>query len=468
MAFKPLSGNYTKKLNLIVFIAFSFLIKHSTSLKIPMNTKEITFQEYNGINSYKNNIRSLVQKDLEITNYKYLLMETEVCIGTPLQCFKVLYDTGSTYLIVGMASKNLKFKKGFKTVISDTYMASNCENIIPFAYKSAVIMAHEARDKVTIIENYRLAYLFSFLLAFNSTENIEYEGILGLGNYYPDINEENSFDARFSFVHYLKMNGIINKLIFGHEYIDRTHGNIYFGEEPKSMRNGYFRCKSDHFISYMNKWHCQILSMYFSNGENYTVLGSTAAFDTGYTYIKGPLHQVEIILNKIKEIGGDKCESIYQLIDDKNQLMRIVCDMDIDKSLFPDISFDIVGFKMTLLKSDLFRKIILKGGEKKYEVIILGDTTYDFWNFGEPILKNYDMVFNYEDNTVGLKFNENYLGGDWTNVIILAVILIFFSCVAWYLIRNRKNLFKKTFKEEDIEKLKNASELQEGLSFNNE
>lgn len=106
--------------------------------------------------------------------------------------------------------------------------------------------------------------------------------------------------------------------------------------------------------------------------------------------------------------------------------------------------------------------------KKKYEVIILGDTTYDFWNFGEPILKNYDMVFNYEDNTVGLKVNENYMGGDWTNVIILAVILIFFSCVAWYIIRNRKNLFKKTFKEEDIEKLKNASELQEGLSFNNE
>ena len=121
---------------------------------------------------------------------------------------------------------------------------------------------------------------------------------------------------------------------------------------------------------------------------------------------------------------------------------------------------------MTLLKRDLFRKIKIKGGEIKYESIIIGDTTYNFWNFGEPILKNYDMVFNYEDNTVGFKVNENYLGGDWTNVIILAIILIFFSGVACYIIKNRKNLFKKSFKEEDIQKLANANELKEGLELN--
>ena len=105
-------------------------------------------------------------------------------------------------------------------------------------------------------------------------------------------------------------------------------------------------------------------------------------------------------------------------LEEKNQIIKVLCDNDIDKNIFPDISFDIVGFKMTLLKTDLFRKILLKDGGKKYEVIIIGDDSYDFWNFGEPILKNYDMVFNYEDNTVGLKVNENYLGGDWTNVII--------------------------------------------------
>ncbi len=461
--------NGNNKINSLLsfFIIFSFLITFSSNIKLPMKYKYVA--EGNDDNKINNNNyiknRNLIQRDLEIKNYKYLLMETEICIGTPVQCFNVLYDTGSTYLILGMKSTNLKFKKGFNTIISETYMMPSCDNIISVPYKSSVILAHEAKDRATIIENYRLPYLFSFLLSFNSTEKFDFDGILGLGNYYPDINDENNFDARFSFVHYLKMNGVIKKLIFGHEYIDRTHGNIYFGEEPKNMRNGYFKCKSDSFISYTNKWNCKLLSMYLSNGEQYIPLANIAAFDTGYAYIKGPYFQVEIILNKIKEIGGDKCNLVYQAIDENEQLKRAICDNDIDINIFPDISFDVVGFKMTLLKSDLFRKILV-GGEKKYEVIVIGDSTYSFWNFGEPILKNYDMVFNYEDNTVGFKVNENYLGGDWTNVIILAIILIFFSGVAWYIIKNRKNLFKKSFKEEDIQKLTNANELKEGLELN--
>ena len=78
------------------------------------------------------------------------------------------------------------------------------------------------------------------------------------------------------------------------------------------------------------------------------------------------------------------------------------------------------------------------------------------------------MVFNYEDNTVGFKVNENLIGGDWTNVIILVIILIFFICIAWYVIKNRKTLFKKKFKEEDLDKFQNNNELKEGLTFIND
>ena len=163
MAFnKIFSMNYPKKLNSIFVLILISIISSSFSIKVPMKTKLIAYEkENNDKNNNNKKIRSLVQRDLEIIDYKYLLMETEICIGTPLQCFKVLYDTGSVYLIMGMKTKNLKFKKGFNTVISDTYMA-NCENIIPLAYKSAVITAHEVKDKVTIIENYNLPYLFSF------------------------------------------------------------------------------------------------------------------------------------------------------------------------------------------------------------------------------------------------------------------------------------------------------------------
>ena len=409
-----------------------------------MTSKEIVFnssQIFNN-NSIKNkNFRSLVERSMEIRNFKYYLMETNICVGTPEQCFNVLYDTGTPYLFLGMNDFNLKFKKGFNYLMSDSF-SSPSDNLLAIPLKSSVISAKEVKDKVSIIPKYRLPYLFSFMLSWNSTESYDYEGILGLGNYYPKSDMENSFDDRFSFVHYLKKNGIISKLIFGHEYTERLHGNIYFGEEPRSMRNGYFKCKVQNFISYVNKWHCQLLSMYFANGENYTTLSSTAAFDTGYSFIKGPYWQVLNILDRINEIGGKKCEQVFQIIDEENEIARILCDIDISISDFPDISFDIVGFKMTLLKRDLFRKIKIRGGEIKYEAIFIGDSTFNYWNFGEPILKNYDMVFNYEDNTVGFIVNSNFLGGDWTSVVILAIVLICFVIAAIYLIKNRKTIFK--------------------------
>ena len=414
-----MSFKLSPKLFYFLFILISTFI-YVKSIEIPMISKPITINtnSININNTNNSNIRSLIERNMEITNFKYFLMETEICIGTPGQCFKVLYDTGSTYLILGVENSNLKFKNGFNALLSESFSALCDKKLLAIPFKSSVIWGRESKDKASISQDFKYPYLFSFLLSYNSTESYDFDGILGLGNYYPKRDEDNSFDERFSFVHYLKLNGVISKLIFGHEYKDRTHGSIYFGEEPRSMRSGYFKCKVQNFISYVNKWHCQLLSMYFSNGENYTTLSSTVAFDTGYSFIKGPYYQASIIIDKIKEIGGDFCDQIIQPIDENNELIGIVCDKEFKISDFPDISFDIVGFKMTLLKRDLFRKIIINK-KVKYEAIIIGDSTYQFWNFGEPILKNYDMVFNYEDNTVGFKVNNNFLGGNWTSVIIL-------------------------------------------------
>lgn len=459
-----MSFKLSPKLFYFLFILISTFI-YVKSIEIPMISKPITINtnSTNINNTNNSNIRSLIERNMEITNFKYFLMETEICIGTPGQCFKVLYDTGSTYLILGVENSNLKFKNGFNALLSESFSALCDKKLLAIPFKSSVIWGRESKDKASISQDFKYPYLFSFLLSYNSTESYDFDGILGLGNYYPKRDEDNSFDERFSFVHYLKLNGVISKLIFGHEYKDRTHGSIYFGEEPRSMRSGYFKCKVQNFISYVNKWHCQLLSMYFSNGENYTTLSSTVAFDTGYSFIKGPYYQASIIIDKIKEIGGDFCDQIIQPIDENNELIGIVCDKEFKISDFPDISFDIVGFKMTLLKRDLFRKIIINK-KVKYEAIIIGDSTYQFWNFGEPILKNYDMVFNYEDNTVGFKVNNNFLGGNWTSVIILTIIFICFVFIAFYVIKNRKMVFKKNFKEEDIAKL-NGNELKEGLQM---
>ena len=450
--------NINHKIFPVIFFFLNIII--SNSFKVPMKSKIITIDS-NNINPGTHS-RGLLEKEMEVINYKFFLMETNICLGKPEQCFKVLYDTGSVYLILGENNSNLKFKTGFTPLMSDTF-SSPSERILAIPFKSSVIYAKEVRDIISIVPNYKSPYLFSFALSFNSTESYDYDGILGLGNHYPKLDSENSFDERFSFVHYLKRNGIISKLIFGHEYKDRIHGSLYFGEEPKSMRSGYFKCKVQNFIAYNNKWRCQLLSVYFSGGDSYITLGSTAAFDTGNAYIKGPYFQASDILDRIESIGRGKCEKFSLNFDADNEVSRLICDRDIKKSEFPDLSFDIVGFKMTLLKGDLFRKIIVNG-EIKYEVVIIADSSYSYWNFGEPILKNYDMVFNYEDNTVGFVVNMNYLGGDWMKVAILGIIFICVIIAGIYIFSNRKTIFKKRIKEEDIKKIQ-AKELQETLQI---
>ena len=113
-----------------------------------------------------------------------------------------------------------------------------------------------------------------------------------------------------------------------------------------------------------------------------------------------------------------------------------------------------------LINYDIFRVVLIEG-KKKYLSKIVGDTRYNYWNLGEPILKNYNMVFNYEDNTVGFTENLNLKEGDWSVTIIFMIIFIALGTISVYLIRNRKKIFNK-IKNKDIEKFNKEEMLNSG------
>ena len=92
---------------------------------------------------------------------------------------------------------------------------------------------------------------------------------------------------------------------------------------------------------------------------------------------------------------------------------------------------------------------------------IVGDSRYNYWNLGESILKNYNMVFNYEDNTVGFVENENIREGDWTMTLILGIIFLAIGSIAIYLISNRKKIFSR-LRSKDIEKFSKGEMLNSG------
>ena len=445
-----------------IFIIFYFFLfsKFIFSIKLPLSSSIIyqinDLENNNDENARGFNLRNLKSQKLETYDYIYHILRTEICIGVPPQCFKVAYDTGSQYLILGLVNTYAKFSKNFNFSHSETFKSA-VNSFYGLSYRHGVIQAREVSDYLKLSDNIKSKYLISFLITWNTTEQYEFDGILGLGNYYPKRDEDNSFDERFSFIHNLYDNGIISKKIFGHEYKSRTHGNLYLGEFPKSIE---YKCPVSPFIPYINKWHCESRAIALSKGQNFTQFHSPVAFDTGYIDIRGPFYEGNAILSEINDISNGKCHYISEEIDNEQRYIKLVCDYSLDIKKVPDIIFYLRGYELRLRNIDLFR-VVLIDGKKKYMSKIVGDSRYSYWNLGEPILKNYDMVFNYEDNTVGFSVNENIKDGEWIMTIILGVVFLVIGGLAIYLISNRKKLFSRV-RSKDIEKFTKGEMLNPG------
>ena len=451
------------KIFLLLILIFLFSHSFILTLKLPISYSNFesfnNIQNNNNIDINPNNLRNLKKQKLESYDYIYHILKTQICIGVPPQCFKVAYDTGSPYLVLGLVNTNSQFSKNFNFSNSETYK-STTNSFYALTYRHGVIQAREVSDYLKLPENIKSKYLLSFLVTWNTTEKYEFDGILGLGNYYPKRDEDNSFDERFSYIHNLYNNGIIKKRIFGHEYKNRTHGNLYLGEIPPSIGYNYFKCPVSPFIPYINKWHCESRAIALTNGQNFTQFHSPFAFDTSYIDVRGPFYEGNAILSEINDMSKGKCHFISEEIDDDQRYIKLFCDYSLDIKKIPDIIFYLRGYELRLRNVDLFR-IVLVDGKKKYMSKIVGDSRYNYWNLGEPILKNYNMVFNYEDNTVGFSENENIRDGDWTMTIILGIIFLVIGTIALYLISNRKKLFSR-LRSKDIEKFSKGEMLNPG------
>ncbi len=442
------------KISILIFIS---LISISNSLKYPLQSISLNNEIKTSINS---NLRYLNTTIFHSYDDLYLTMSIPICIGIPKQCFNLLYDTGEMYLIVSNTANTAKFTKAYNMSASET-SNSNINNYVALNYQNGQLQLREVSDYVFIIEEKRPLYIFSFLLTWNTTVQYNFEGILGLGYFYPERDEGNNFDNRFSFLEYLKLNKLIKRKIFGHEYRNRTHGTFYIDEIPISMsESNYFKCKVEPFIPYLNKWHCEMRSVAFSTGENYTEIHSSVAFSTGYTDIRGPYIEGLMIFDTIMKYTNNKC--VAQEVEiDKERYSKIICDSSLTISSIPDIYFNIKGFQLTLLKDDMFRLVKING-EFKYILKIIIDTRYNYWNLGEPILKNYNMVFDYEDKSVGFKENVNLIGESWFMTIILSCMLFSVCCFGIWIYKNRRKLFMKNIKDEDIDKINRNEAFNEG------
>ena len=80
----------------------------------------------------------------------------------------------------------------------------------------------------------------------------------------------------------------------------------------------------------------------------------------------------------------------------------------------------------------------------------------------EPILKNYNMVFDYEDKSVGFRESVNLIREDYFTIIVLICILLTVCSFGILIHRNRHRLFMQDFKVEILDHLKKTESFNEG------
>lgn len=407
-------------------------------------------------------LRHLNESKLQTFDNIYKILTIKVCFGHPPQCLDLIYDTGMMYVIVGDKNQNVKFANSFASTQSQT-LRQGSKYLYSLSYRSGGISAREVCDYCNIGDT-RPPYTFNFLIAFNTTMSYNFDGILGLGNRYPIKEDGSTFDERFSFIEYLKFNKVIKKKIFAHEYINSTYGKFYIEEIPKSMGNDYFKCNTGYNVPYLYKWYCSLSKIALSNGKEFT-LTSAIAFDTGYIDIRGPLNEGSELFNELLQIGNGKCNVEETNVDENSKYKKLYCSKKIGTSSFPDIHFTINEYKLTLFKNDLFRLVEING-ERKYVCKITIDSRYQYWNVGNPVLKNYNMIFNHDDGFVGFKENINYYGESWLSVIILSLLFVGISCAGVYVYINRKRIFTKELSSVEIEKIKERESFDSGAQLN--
>ena len=288
----------------------------------------------------------------------------------------------------------------------------------------------------------------------NEKMNKGYYGSIGLSNKHRDIiffNDTNINNKNNSHKIYQYLNYSINKDNINEErYINfiqrnKNEASMIFGHKDKIFKNDSPKCQckvnSTDTLNITDNniyWCCEISTIKL--GENQILINKKnrfGIFSISEEYIIAPYSE-RYILNYfekyIKDNYGVNCEKIY------SNLTELKCDYFNYKEM-PDLTFMMKGnLGILALSSDLFKKI---DNDLELKIKINNNIEKQFWYLGEPIVKNYNFLFNYTNlkdiNLIIVPWNQNGFFLIIFAIIIGFIILISFIIIIIHIIKKSKN-----------------------------
>ena len=404
----------SKKSNLIIFlliISLSLITQISPKLIFDFVVKETEDNEKENTNNLRSNLELPMNSEI---NTKTIM---KACLGTPPQCFDLIIQTNSFYIMVPDAqSSSLKPDNNFDDSKSLTLVRTS--RLITFDFFGEKFKGQEANDILTLGDKKLNRTNFLIISSFGKFRNED--GFIGLG--YTPSNDE----KKFSIIQQLYENGIIPHKCFSQKYNDQYNGQITLGEIPKHIVKDYMhygRCKALNKIRKKkeyknNNWECNIdfinyggnndsddikkasniISSFVNNEEKEEVLFLSyrkrsflpyELFNTfGKTYFK------KFLDNKKCNIGEQDRYTFYE------------CDEDVQ---LDPLNFIFDSWEMRFESKQLFSE--KKKANNKKEFIFYYKKKYEKILFGRSLLKNLEMVYDYANKQIGFYHqNVTYIG----------------------------------------------------------
>ena len=360
-------------------------------------------------------LRSLLEFPMESEIDTKTILHT--CLGTPAQCFDLIIQTNSFYIMVPDAeSPSQQSRHKYDSSKSLTSVRSS--RLITFEFYSQNFKGQEASDIITLGDQKLNRTNF---LIISASGKFRYEdGFIGLG-YTPSSEEK-----KFSIIQQLYESGTIPHKVFSQKYTDGYNGKITFGEIPKHIVKDYThygRCRAINKIKKNkeyknNNWECFIdFINYGSSNESDDVKKAKNVIKSFIdsdpkeevlflSYRKRSFLPYDLFnkfgdtyLNKFLE--NKKCN-----IGEQDRYTFYECDMDVE---LEPLNFMFEGWEIRFESKQLFSD--KKKANNKKEFIFYYKKKYEKILFGRSILKELEMVYDYANKQIGFYHqNVSYLG----------------------------------------------------------
>ena len=341
-------------------------------------------------------------------------------VGTPEEEYEVQIDTSTatSWIPSSRCSNCIMSHRLYDQ--EDSRTSSPTDNFVEIEDEDGNVEGYQIADNIKL-GSYKLKQ-FGFVEVTKVADNFKdhYQGKLGLG-YKSTLLK----DDEYNFLEKLKKNNLIKKKIFTINAINEKKGMLFIGDIPGKPYNTYCNVTNTDDLDemYQESWVCKMTHIgifdrekgIFNKIKFYDELKNNklVSFDSAYDFIAVPMSEkegIEKLLGKAKlQCTEQKRNSARSNNKDKlrnrirEEEITISCETNKEelKNKNLALSFVLQGNSYSLPLEQLFEDGT-KEGEMDMLIKII-DENDAIWTFGYPFLNQFLMIFNMEEDHVGIK-----------------------------------------------------------------